>query len=115
MQKVLLTHWHVDHVGGITDLKRLCPQVIAYKREPEEEEEGIEDGQVFSVEGATLRACYTPGHAFDHMAFVLEEEDALITGDSKSIIIIRLMLDARCLYFHLRQMSWDMGRVSLKT
>ena len=94
MQRALLTHWHVDHVGGITDLKHLCPQVIVHKREPEEGEEDIGDGQVFSVEGATLRACHTPGHAFDHMAFVLEEEDALITGDSKFIVIIRLMLDA---------------------
>ncbi|EYE91031.1 putative metallo-beta-lactamase domain protein [Aspergillus ruber CBS 135680] len=82
VQRALLTHWHVDHVGGITDLKHLCPQVIVHKREPEEGEEDIEDGQVFSVEGATLRACHTPGHAFDHMAFVLEEEDALITGDN---------------------------------
>lgn len=114
MQRALITHWHVDHVGGILDLKRLCPQVIVHKREPEEGEADIEDGQVFSVEGATLRASYTPGHAFDHMAFVLEEEDALITGDSKFIFsIIRLVLDAHAA--RVRQMSWDMGRVSSKT
>ena len=83
MQKALLTHWHPDHVGGISDLKRLCPQVIIHKNEPEHGQEVIEDGQVFSVEGATLKACHTPGHAFDHMAFVLEEEDAFFTGDSE--------------------------------
>ena len=41
-----------------------------------------EDGQAFSVEGATLKAVHTPGHTTDHIAFVLQEEDALFTGDN---------------------------------
>lgn len=83
VQQVLLTHWHGDHVGGISDLKRLCPQVIVHKHDPEDGQEDIHDGQVFCVEGATLKACHTPGHTYDHMAFIVEEEDALITGDSE--------------------------------
>lgn len=35
---------------------------------------GIEDGQVFKTQGATLEAVYTPGHTVDHVAFVLREE-----------------------------------------
>ncbi|KAJ5391239.1 metallo-beta-lactamase domain protein [Penicillium cosmopolitanum] len=80
----LLTHWHGDHVGGVKDLLRLCPQACVYKCEPDKDEGqvGIVDGQVFSVEGATLKAVFSPGHTEDHMAFVLEEEDAIFTGDS---------------------------------
>lgn len=42
----------------------------------------ITDDQKFQVEGATLRAFYCPGHTTDHMALVLEEEDAMLTGDN---------------------------------
>ena len=42
----------------------------------------IEDGQTFKVDGASLRAVFSPGHTYDHMAFILEEEDAMFTADN---------------------------------
>lgn len=84
VQQALITHWHHDHVGGISDLLKICPQVAVFKHSPEEAQMDIQDGQVFHVEGATLRAMHTPGHTADHMVFILEEEDALFTGDSRS-------------------------------
>ncbi|KAK9648688.1 hypothetical protein V6Z96_005757 [Aspergillus fumigatus] len=82
VHKALLTHWHHDHVNGVPDLLKICPQATVYKHRPDEGQLDIEDGQVFSVEGATLKAYHTPGHTVDHMMFVLEEEDAIITGDN---------------------------------
>lgn len=37
---------------------------------------------MISVEGATIRAIHTPGHANDHCVFELLEEKALFTGDN---------------------------------
>ncbi|KAL4932129.1 putative metallo-beta-lactamase domain protein [Aspergillus undulatus] len=82
VHQALVTHWHHDHVGGIPDLLRLCPEVTVYKHQPAEGQTNIEDGQVFKVEGATLKAAHTPGHTVDHMMLVFEEEDAVFTGDN---------------------------------
>ncbi|KAI7488056.1 hypothetical protein KC357_g2475 [Hortaea werneckii] len=103
IEAVLLTHWHPDHVGGVGDVRGVCGRVFGkgdggggggggdevrvfknQSRPGKEGERGIEDGQVFrTAEGSTtLRAFYCPGHAVDHMAFVLEEEGAVFTGDN---------------------------------
>lgn len=81
---VLLTHWHGDHTQGVPDLIAYDPRLAdrIYKNQPSPGQRPIEDGQVFAVEGATLQAVFTPGHAADHMCFILEEENALFTGDN---------------------------------
>ncbi|KAK0365798.1 hypothetical protein LTR02_004090 [Friedmanniomyces endolithicus] len=85
IETVLLSHWHPDHIGGVPDVLALFPHAKVYKNystHTEAEQEDIVDGQTFRVPGATLRALHTPGHAADHMAFLLEEEDAMFTGDN---------------------------------
>ncbi|PWY82658.1 metallo-beta-lactamase domain protein [Aspergillus eucalypticola CBS 122712] len=81
---VLLTHWHGDHTGGVPDLISYNLELSSrvYKNTPDLGQQAIHDGQKFQVEGATIRAVFTPGHAFDHMCFLLEEENALFTGDN---------------------------------
>ncbi|KAL6238480.1 hypothetical protein BDW75DRAFT_237368 [Aspergillus navahoensis] len=79
---VLLTHWHKDHTGGVADLLAHDPTITVYKHRPDPGQQAIADGQTFQTQGATLRAVLTPGHAIDHMCFLLEEENALFTGDN---------------------------------
>lgn len=82
----LLTHWHPDHISGVPDLQSLNANTQIYKHRPSyrgnAEWGDIAPGQVFKTEGATLRAVHCPGHTEDHMAFVLEEEDAMFTADN---------------------------------
>ncbi|KAI1098429.1 metallo-beta-lactamase domain protein [Jackrogersella minutella] len=84
LKYILITHWHGDHTGGIPDLISYNPEYASrvYKAQPDPGQRPIIDGQQFQVEGATIRAVFTPGHAVDHMCFQLEEEDALFTGDN---------------------------------
>ncbi|KAI8959513.1 putative metallo-beta-lactamase domain protein [Daldinia sp. FL1419] len=82
IQSAFLTHWHHDHTGGVGQLLEHSPETAIYKNQPTEGQLNISDGQKFEVEGATLTAVHTPGHTVDHMAFVLQEEDALFTGDN---------------------------------
>lgn len=84
LSHVLLTHWHGDHTGGVPDFLRLYPhlQDSIYKNEPDKGQQNITDGQIFRVEGATVRAIHVPGHSEDHMCFILEEEQAMFTGDN---------------------------------
>ena len=81
---VLLTHWHGDHTGGVPDLIAYDSSLTdrIYKCNPDPGQNDIEDGQIFAVEGATIKALFTPGHAVDHMCFLFEEENALFTGDN---------------------------------
>ncbi|KAK0337271.1 hypothetical protein LTS02_010314 [Friedmanniomyces endolithicus] len=85
IETILLTHWHPDHIGGVPDVLNLFPHAKVYKNRSTHispNQEPIADNQFFHIPGATLRALHTPGHAADHMAFVLEEEDAMFTGDN---------------------------------
>ncbi|ETI19900.1 hypothetical protein G647_08915 [Cladophialophora carrionii CBS 160.54] len=84
LSHVLLTHWHGDHTGGVPDLLHMYPHLrhSIYKNDPDQGQQDITDGQIFRVEGATVRAIHVPGHSEDHMCFILEEERAMFTGDN---------------------------------
>jgi glyoxylase-like metal-dependent hydrolase (beta-lactamase superfamily II) len=90
LERIVLTHAHQDHIGGVKDVTRLFgPMEVLKKPWPApgpHEAAGtpitaIDDNTVVRTEGATLRAVFTPGHAPDHLCYYLVEEKAVFTGD----------------------------------
>ncbi len=84
--RIILTHRHRDHMGGVPQLREMFPGVSVAKlihRDPElpGPMEHLPDGATVEGDGVTLVAIYTPGHASDHICYYLEEEKALFTGD----------------------------------
>jgi ribonuclease/clavin/mitogillin len=84
--RVLLTHRHRDHLGGVDRLReRFRGLRVSKMRHRDaglpEPIEDLRDGEVVHGEGVTLVPVYTPGHASDHLCYYLVEERALFTGD----------------------------------
>jgi glyoxylase-like metal-dependent hydrolase (beta-lactamase superfamily II) len=84
--RVILTHRHRDHLGGVATLRARFPglpvaKLVHKDSDLPDDVHTLADGDVIEGDGVTLTAVHTPGHASDHLCFVLEEERALFTGD----------------------------------
>lgn len=95
---ILITHTHRDHSPLARPLAAAVGGEIFAARPPhahaqsaERTEEGDDEdffpdvilagGEILIGDGWTLEAVATPGHASNHLAFGLEEENALFCGD----------------------------------
>jgi glyoxylase-like metal-dependent hydrolase (beta-lactamase superfamily II) len=83
VQGVLLTHGHLDHSEGArTFADRVGCGVRALDPNHVYGEEGLHDGDVVEVDGLEIRVLATPGHSSDSLSFVVEQDKALLTGDT---------------------------------
>jgi glyoxylase-like metal-dependent hydrolase (beta-lactamase superfamily II) len=99
---ILITHTHLDHAPLAHPLQARTGALIYGLEEPRHQaDEGeddhaiadddgaarfrpdveIADGQTLSGPDWTLEAVFTPGHASNHVAYALAEENALFCGD----------------------------------
>lgn len=82
---ILLTHTHPDHAPGATRLaERTGAPVLAFnRREPSVHvDRALRDGDVIEGSDFRLDVLHTPGHAPNHLCFLLEDEGMLFTGDT---------------------------------
>ena len=90
---ILTTHTHLDHSPLAHPLAEATGALVYGRPSPdasdfEEGDDGafhphvvLEDGERLIGPGWTLEAVATPGHASNHLAFALPEENALFSGD----------------------------------
>ena len=87
---IFVTHTHIDHSPAVVRLKALtgATAIGRVARFPDRQDPTFvpdripDDGERFVLgPSSTLRAVQTPGHASNHLCYLLEEEQTLFTGD----------------------------------
>ena len=86
---IVCTHTHNDHSPAAGALRAatgapVCGRFAEQdgRQDPDFAPDRIlEEGDTVGVPGVTLRAVHTPGHASNHLCYLLEEQKLLFTGD----------------------------------
>lgn len=89
IRRILVTHTHPDHSPAAARLKaktgaEVLGMVIpenGYQDQSFRPDRLLRHGDRIPIGDATLRVIHTPGHASNHLCYLLEEEGALLTGD----------------------------------
>ncbi len=100
---IIVTHAHIDHVGAVAGLadEYACPVLMHAEAEPMLKQlptqammmglrfgkvpavdRHIQDGEILEVGSLKLQSLYTPGHAPGHLAFDVESEGLVLSGDA---------------------------------
>jgi hydroxyacylglutathione hydrolase len=100
---IIVTHAHIDHVGAVAALadEYACPVLMHAESEPmlmqlptqammmglkfgkvPAVDRHISDGEMLEVGKLRLHSLYTPGHAPGHLAFYIEDEGVVLSGDA---------------------------------
>jgi glyoxylase-like metal-dependent hydrolase (beta-lactamase superfamily II) len=88
LARLLLTHAHPDHAGGVRAVLSRWPSAAVRKMpSPGHDEQygstwtALRDGEAIDAGSGRLRAVHTPGHAPDHLCFFDEDDRTLYSGD----------------------------------
>ena len=90
IKRIIVTHTHKDHSPGARPLAKLLnvPVMGCYAKfdmsiqdETFKPDTILEDKQLINTSEYTLEVIHTPGHASNHLCFLLQEEECLLTGD----------------------------------
>ena len=83
---ILNTHHHYDHVCGNAELKKKYGSKILGFEKDNKRIPGIDillkDGQEFRIGNLKFKTLFIPGHTLGHIAFYLEKEKVVFTGDT---------------------------------
>jgi glyoxylase-like metal-dependent hydrolase (beta-lactamase superfamily II) len=118
---IFATHTHIDHSPATLLLKertgaRVHGRLPAHPQWQDASfapDVHLQGGERFELDGATLRAVHTPGHASNHLCYLLDEERMLFTGDhvmqSSTVVINPPDGDMAAYIASLRSLSDELG------
>lgn len=83
VELIVLTHRHPDHSDGARRLHELTGADVL-SLDPDFAIGGslLVDGDTVSAAGVTLSVMHTPGHSSDSLSLHLQQDDAVLTGDT---------------------------------
>ena len=89
IKQILVTHTHPDHSPGAKLLhqRTAAPVMGMYALHKQTQDKTfkaqrtLKDGDELEELEYTLKVVHTPGHASNHLCFILEEEKTVFTGD----------------------------------
>ena len=83
---ILNTHHHFDHVGGNEELKKKYgAKILGFEKDKKRIPSIdllLKDGQEFKIGNLNFKTIFVPGHTSGHIAFYLEKEKVVFTGDT---------------------------------
>ena len=86
---ILVTHTHPDHSPGVRLLAKATGAEVLGMAAPDGQHQDktfrahrvLADGDVLRSDEFHLQAVHTPGHASNHLCYLLEQHELLFTGD----------------------------------
>ena len=82
LKYIINTHGHSDHTAGNTELASIFgAKLVAYKKPKSNFDVVVEDGDVLTVGGVSIKVIYTPGHTMDSICLLVDNKK-LLTGDT---------------------------------
>jgi len=83
---ILNTHHHFDHVGGNSELKKkYSSRILGFEKDKKRIpaiDVLLKEGQEFRIGSLNFKTIFIPGHTLGHIAFYLEKEKIVFTGDT---------------------------------
>lgn len=85
LNKILVTHHHQDHVGGVRQLKETTKCTVIGPRYDQHRimglDQTVEEGDTVSFYGLDFKVWHVPGHTTGHIAYVSEAQKIVFSGD----------------------------------
>jgi glyoxylase-like metal-dependent hydrolase (beta-lactamase superfamily II) len=118
---IFATHTHLDHSPGAAPLKAQTGATVLGRLPafPEWQDDSfvpdqtLQGGERLELGGSTLCVVHTPGHASNHLCYLLEEEKMLFTGDhvmqSSTVVINPPDGDMAAYIASLQALSRELG------